>query len=43
MEHLVQEYAGNLTAVARKLGISRPTLYKRLRHFGVRLEMYRRL
>ena len=40
MPGLLLEHSGNLTQVARKLGISRPTLYKRLHQLGVGPECY---
>ena len=40
MPGLLLEHSGNLTQVARKLGISRPTLYKRLHQLGVSPECY---
>jgi len=43
VEGLLLEHGGNLTQVARKLGISRPTLYKRLHQLGVNAEAYRRV
>ena len=43
VEGLLLEHGGNLTQVARKLGISRPTLYKRLHQLGVNAEVYRRV
>ena len=40
MPGLLLEHSGNRTRVARELGISRPTLYKRLHQLGVSPECY---
>jgi DNA-binding NtrC family response regulator len=42
LERLLIQFSGNLTQVARELGVSRPTLYKRLNSIGVRAESFRR-
>jgi len=36
MRGALEAEGGNLTRVARRLGISRPTLYRKLDHFGIR-------
>jgi DNA-binding NtrC family response regulator len=35
VSHAVEKYAGNMSTIAKKLGIGRSTLYRKLRHFGI--------
>ncbi len=41
IQDLLAKFGGNLTQVARELGVSRPTLYKRLNLFGLRPDTFR--
>jgi DNA-binding NtrC family response regulator len=42
LETVLREVGGNLAQAARKLGVSRPTLYKRLEQLGLNPDVYRR-
>jgi two-component system NtrC family response regulator len=41
MDHLLRKHGGNLSQVARAVGVSRPTLYRRLQQLGLDPEQYR--
>jgi two-component system C4-dicarboxylate transport response regulator DctD len=41
LEELLQRNGGNLSQVARALGVSRPTLYKRLQQHGLAPDSFR--
>ena len=36
LKRMMEEYEGNVSLVSRKLGISRTTLYKKLKQYGLR-------
>ena len=38
IEKCVRHYGGNLSRVAEALGLSRPSLYRRLRKYGIGAE-----
>lgn len=39
IRNAMQEYSGNVTKVSRRLGISRSTIYRKMREFGMNREI----